>query len=464
MSSARAFTKLSRSTALTLLATGALLASAAALLPSCRNEDASKAAARAKVSAPAKPAATAADLALEPVRGRAAVDFEITKLEGVARAEPRKLEVWVRLGQAWIRKARETSDPGFYLNADACVDRALEIAPDDVLAKNVRGMVFLNAHRFDEARDIARSILDKDGDNPMARGTLSDALLELGEVDGATEAVQRMVAAKPNLASYSRLSYLMWLHGDVENAIDTVRLAIDAGGAARDAEPLAWVLVQAATYFWHRGDYEGADAGFRQALQVVKDYPPALVGRGRCAMAAGTPERAAPFFKQALDRSPLTETAWLLSDARAAMNDPAGAEAAALSAEKEGRADRRTLSLMYSVKNRNPARALELAETESKKRGDVYTLDALAWARFRSGKLAEATAAIDRARRLGTKDARLMYHRGAIYIANGRVQEGEKLVADALELNPAFDATESKEAAALVENRGNRRNLAALRH
>jgi tetratricopeptide (TPR) repeat protein len=207
-------------------------------------------------------------------------------------------------------------------------------------------------------------------------------------------------------------------------------------------------------FFWHQGDYEGADAGFEQALRVVKDYPPALVGRGRCAMAAGTPDRAAAFFKLAFGRSPLVETAWLLADARTAMNDAAGAEEATRAAEKEGRADPRTLSLMYSVKNRNPARALELAETESKKRGDLYTLDALAWARFRTGKLAEATSAIERARRLGTKDARLMYHQGAIYIAIGKTADGEKLVTDALDLNPAFDATESKDALRLVANRG----------
>jgi hypothetical protein len=54
-----------------------------------------------------------------------------------------------------------------------------------------------------------------------------------------------------------------------------------------------------------------------------------------------------------------------------------------------------------------------------------------------------------------------MYHQGAIYIANGRGAEGEKLVTDALELNPAFDATESKEALALVVNRGVRRKRAA---
>ena len=62
-------------------------------------------------------------------------------------------------------------------------------------------------------------------------------------------------------------------------------LAIDAGGSQTDREPVAWVLVQAAMLFWHRGDYEGADAGFKQAFELVRGYPPALVGRGRVAMA-----------------------------------------------------------------------------------------------------------------------------------------------------------------------------------
>src|SRR5882672_627757 len=199
MARAYPFTKLSQPTARTPLrnwrrsCATALLAAAAVLLPACRKEHAPERAAPAKASSHERPATTT-DLALEPARGHAAVDFEITKLEGVARAQPRKLDAWVHLGQAWIRKARETSDPGFYLNADACVDRALEIAPDDALARNLRGLVFLNGHRFDEARDLARTILDKDADDPMARGTLSDALLELGEIDAATEAIQKMVA------------------------------------------------------------------------------------------------------------------------------------------------------------------------------------------------------------------------------------------------------------------------------
>jgi hypothetical protein len=52
--------------------------------------------------------------------------------------------------------------------------------------------------------------------------------------------------------------------------------------------------------------------------------------------------------------------------------------------------------------------------------------------------------------RLGTKDARLLYHAGAIHLANGEVEQGKKLVKEALARNPRFDWTGSAEAAALV--------------
>ena len=66
------------------------------------------------------------------------------------------------------------------------------------------------------------------------------------------------------------------------------------------------------------------------------------------------------------------------------------------------------------------------------------------------GKLAEARAASDKALALGTKDARLLYHAGAIRIAAGDKAGGEKLVKEALQLNPSFDRTSAAEAAKLV--------------
>src|SRR5262249_14588785 len=158
--------------------------------------------------------------------------------------------------------------------------------------------------------------------------------------------------------------------------------------------------------------------------------------------------------EKAYQQSPLVETAWLLGDAREAAGDAAGAAHAHAQVVKHGRlSDPRTLAQFYATKNRDIEEAVRLAEAELKVRGGPYTDDALAWALYRAGKLPEARVVSDRALRLGTKDAVLIYHGGAIRIAAGEVEAGQKMVRRALEYNPRFDLTGAAEAAKLVAAR-----------
>jgi tetratricopeptide (TPR) repeat protein len=390
-------------------------------------------------------------LALAPTKGTAAVDVALSAMRAAAAKNPRKTDLWIALGRAWIRKARESSDPGYYLHADASARIALDLEPGNRLAQDLHAMVLLNDHKFEEARQAALAITTARDDDPVAYGTLSDALLELGRFEDAASAIQTMMNLKPNLPSYSRASYLRWLQGDDAAAKEIAHHAIDAGGDSRDSEPLAWVLVQAGMIFWHEGDYEGADAGFDRALAAFPEFPPALVGKGRVTMAKGDGKRAAELFGRAYAMSPLAETAWLLGDARIAAGDSEGAKEAYGHVLEEGkRTDGRTLALFLATKNSDPTLALRLAETELRVRDDLYTNDVVAWALYRNSRFAEADKAIRHATRLGTRDARLLYHEGAIRIAMGEVPLGQKLVRRALAMNPHFDATGAAEALALV--------------
>jgi tetratricopeptide (TPR) repeat protein len=357
----------------------------------------------------------------------------------------------VLLGQAWLRKARETADPGYYVNAGACADVALEIEPGHRLALNLRGFVLLNDHDFRGAKQLATAILALAPHDATAWGTLADAELELGDVPAAQRAVERMLELKPNLASYSRAAHLRWLEGQEGAALELMRLALDAAGDPDDREPRAWLLVQTALMFWHRGDVAGAESGLRLALDVVRDYPPALVGLGRVASARGDFGGAARVYARAFEASPLAETAWLLGEVRELAADATGAIQAYAAAEREGRAgDRRTLSLMHSTRNQRPVEALGLARDERKRRADIYTEDALAWALYRNERVVEAKAAIDRATRFGTKDPLLLFHRGAIYAKAGERAQGRKLIEEALERNPRFSLTAAAEAKRLL--------------
>src|SRR5207248_82996 len=61
-------------------------------------------------------------LALAKVSGSSNADKALIEAQSAARANVAKDDLWITLGRAWIKKARESADPGFYLNADACAD------------------------------------------------------------------------------------------------------------------------------------------------------------------------------------------------------------------------------------------------------------------------------------------------------------------------------------------------------
>lgn len=378
------------------------------------------------------------------------VDKQIEKLQRLVTGNPDKLDAWVVLGEAWVRKARDVARPSLYANAGACADLVLGKDPAHEPALALKGLVLMNDHRFEEARQLMTQVLARKPDDPKALGTLSDALLELGRTKEAIDAAQRMVDLKPNLPSYSRAAHLQWLRADIPGAKESLHGAIDAGGDSKDTEPLAWVVVQAAMIFWNEGDVEGAETGFDQALKKLPAFPPALAGKGRVLIGKGDGKGAAALLEQSYKANPLIETGWLLGDARELAGDAAGAKQVRDEIERRGKAaDPRTLALYLATKDQKHDEAAQLALDERNTRDDQYTEDTVAWALYRQGKLDEALTASAKACELGTRDARLWFHRGAIKLAKGDAS-GRELIRKALALNPRFDMTGQAEAHRLL--------------
>ena len=396
-------------------------------------------------------ASEAGDLCLTDPGAGTPADKPLRAAQAKARKLAAKSEGWVGVGRQWVRKARLDSDAGFYVNVEACAAAALRIEPAFVPALELRTLALMNDHRFAEASRLAEEILARESDNVVALGSRADALLELGLYDEAAQAVQRQMTARPGMAAHTRGSYLTWLRGDTRSAKLLVRDAL-MGRDARDPEPTAWTFVEAATIYWHEADYAGADAVYAEALKWVPDYPAALVGRARVALARHQPSEAVSYLEKAARARPLPETFWLLGDAHTVLGDASRAQQAYDEVVKQGRrGDKLTLALFYATKDRDIEEALRLLENERRTRRGIYVEDAYAWALYRAGRLGEARAASDRALHLGTKDARLLYHAGAIRMAEGGEAEGRTLVQRALAQNPGFDATGATEARALLE-------------
>ena len=402
-------------------------------------------------TSPAPPMSVARRLGLQAPSGKSAVDRQIEEAQKGLGKLPDKVDLWIVLGRLWVRKARDTADPGFYSNAGACAEVVAQIEPGNRMGRGLEAQVRLNEHEFAKAMDLADQTLARDPDDLVALGVKSDACLELGRFDDAVKAAQRMVDVKPNLPAYVRASYLKWLSGNNDEAKRIARLAIDAGKDPHDPEPGAWAIVQSAMIFWSEGDYAGADAGFDLALARMPAFPPALAGKGRAALVRGDAKKAAELLSQSYEQSPLVETAWLLGDARAAAGDAEGATKAYAEVEKRGRqSDHRSLAMFWAVKNKNADDAVRFAEGEKKVRGDFVTEDALAWAYYRAGRFKDAKEASDRATRLGTRDAQMWFHAGAIKIALGDKAAGVKQIKEALKLSPHFDVSGAEEAGAMV--------------
>ena len=120
------------------------------------------------------------------------------------------------LGQAYLQKARETGDPGYYPKAEALFQQALASEGDDVDAIVGLGTLALARHQFAVALDWGEQARALAPYHAAAYGVIGDAQVELGRYDEAIETVQAMVDLRPDLSSYSRVSYLRELMGDRE--------------------------------------------------------------------------------------------------------------------------------------------------------------------------------------------------------------------------------------------------------
>lgn len=365
-------------------------------------------------------------LVFEDPHGDGLADQRIRQLQASLNRQPDKVDAWVLLGRAFIQKARQASEPGFYNNANACAAKALALRPDYPLALDLQAMVLMNQHRFAEARDLSQRVLNQDPDDLLALGTLADAEVELGDAQAARAAVERMSTLKPSLPTYARVAHLRWLHGDVEGAKAAYALAMDCGRGARDPEPLAWVVTEAAQVFLKEGDVEGAQAGFQRALLAFAHYPAAERGLGQVAMAEARWDEAADHLRAAFEGSALAETAWLWHEAAARAGRTQEAEQARDKALKLGRhGEGRVLAAMLATASSGLEEAQQHIERELKTRGDHITHGTSAWVHYRKAEYKQARAALDHAMRLGTPDPVLWAYDGLLMGVEGRRQEAQ---------------------------------------
>jgi Flp pilus assembly protein TadD len=88
-----------------------------------------------------------------------------------------------------------------------------------------------------------------------------------------------------------------------------------------------------------------------------------------------------------------------------------------------------------------------VAEREVARRRDVHTLDAYAWALYRSGRFAEARRTLEQVLAVGIREASMLYHAGAIAARLGDRATAVARLRESLGLNPVSEvAAEARRA------------------
>lgn len=349
---------------------------------------------------------------------------------------------YVGLASIHIRRARLSGDFSLNSKADAAIDRALAIAPDDPASLKLKASLHLTFHRFAEALRLGRRLEQDYPADAFVQGILTDANVELGNYDDATAAAQKMVDLKPNSAAYSRVGHLRSLHGDTAGALEMYRLAARTADPA-DRESQSWCLNSLGDVLRRSGRWSDAEKVYDESLTVLPDYHLALAGKARTRFAAGDKETAVTIIEKLNQRLPNAENSIFLGDLyklTGRESDAAGQyELAEVLESSPANDDRKRLALMWADQDRRLDEALAIVKNESELRRDVFTLDALAWVLYKSGQLSEARRAAREALNLKTNDARILYHAGMIEKALGNREEAIRLLTLAVKTNPAFD-------------------------
>ena len=371
-------------------------------------------------------------IALAPHAGPGRLDEQIRACQGEVRSNrnvPANLE---RLGWLFVSKARESFDAGYYTLAEQCAVALDTLTAGGAESLLLRGHALHSQHRFGEAASLARQLVSA---RALASdyGLLGDILVDIGRVEEAGRAYQAMLDLKPDPQGYARAAHLRWLHGDLEGAVELMRMAA-AGASPRDAESAAWMQAQLARYLWQSGAVLEAEDAIASALAFRTNYPPALALRGRLLLARAYAEEAIESLREAARLNPLPECHWALADALRAAHRESEAQVVEQEILTKGpRTDPRSCSLFLATQEQHLELAVRLARQELAERADVFSRDALAWALAASGRLAEAERHIQQALTLRTQDARLWLHAGVIAAKNGRPGEAREWLRQAEE-------------------------------
>ncbi len=172
------------------------------------------------------------------------------------------------LANLYIQMARATRNNSWYLLAEKTAQESLANFPfDNAGATLALAKIAEAQHDFETAVGLAESV-----GNPDALGLVITSKLAMGQLDDAANLANALAEQYPTLGSLTLRALTHEAQGRDELALADFQRAIAAEEPANTAGS-AQARVFLGRFYMQRGDHKMARALYREALQIVPDYP-----------------------------------------------------------------------------------------------------------------------------------------------------------------------------------------------
>jgi len=348
----------------------------------------------------------------------------IARYEGYVRLDPNNVPLWMALADLYHQA-------GKFPEALACYDKCLAIHPDHAAARSRSANVMISQHRFAEAEQLLRALVDAAAPDPALMHNLGLAVFYQGRCDEASKAFERareLGLQDPQNLLYN--AYSLQRQGDVQQAAQLCRdwlaanpndnvdgylavLEMDNGemaAAYRRAEEVlqrqadnADAALVASMWCIEQQDVDQAEDHIAKVLQVEPDSPRGWFAKGLVHMYREEHADAIAAIEAALRSTPgHVGTLVTLGWARFAARDILGAQ-----------------------------RTFQEAIKHDRNFGEAH--GGLAMTLLFLGRVEEARRETQLARRLNPQGLGAIWAQSGLLALSGRRELGEALVAAALQ-------------------------------
>lgn len=371
----------------------------------------------------------------------------VKELQGKMERNPKDHKSFIYLALLYMQEARITGEhPYYYPAALEILDHVIAQKPEKkqmhFQALVSKASVYLSQHEFEKALEMGQEALKMEDYDAQVYGALCDANVELGNYDEAVKMADKMVSIRPDLRSYSRVSYLRELHGDYKGAIEAMKLAVAAGLPGDEAT--AWTRITLGDLYRNYGDTKKAEIEYKKTLQERPNYAFATAGLAKIEIAKGNYAEAKKLLKEASNVMPEFSFYQSLADilqleGEAAKVNEMTAELIEMLKEDQESGHNMDLELadIYLTLDNNPEKALTFAQNAYQKRPNNITVNqTMAKIHYQKGNYEQAAQHIEKALQTNFKDPELLCLAGLVKHKMGAETDGVALIQESMKLNP----------------------------